>query len=400
MINLVAIMFFDSFAVYSSFTFVKLGIYGLKMLNVLGILFLLYRNTLKKYIAVLLILPFWWFFLDERSLGVSFQLLYSGVLPIITFMLLRDDDQRKVAWWFVKLLFYLCLIGLPIYFLINLVGIPPLFSFTKGEGVGGAGRTYDNYLFFYWTRSRVELRFSSVFDEPGVLGTIIPLIVYYYRNQLSKFQLIIFLLCGFLTMSLFFMLLIVPALYFSNIRKFSKRKIWVSTIFSVIIMVVAYLSLVFYARSTLNDRELALRVYYRFEWKNDWIVGVINNRDQFVRGFDEYYQQFNDPKTIEYYVGRGKNHMKEVFGGSTLSYRVLHLNKGAIIILYLLLLYAAIHPWRRHFMFSLISMIIIVLTFYQRPLLYSVNFVALLYAGIYLYQQIPLRSRKQLSKKE
>ncbi|MCF0039099.1 hypothetical protein [Dyadobacter fanqingshengii] len=349
-----------------------------------ALLVLLIRNSYKNYILAALIFPVWWAYYNEDSLLTSIQLLYSGIFPVLTFALLRDEERFKVAQWYIKLFIWLLIIGLPIYLIINLFDIPPLFSIQRGEV--GKGRVYDNYLFFYWSRAGVENRFSSVFDEPGVVGTIIPLIMFYYRRMLSRFEFWVLIISGVLSLSLFFLIVFLPVIYFSSTRLLSTKQLAFRIAFSTVFICISYVTFVFAARSTKDDPLLSHRVYNRFEWQNDWIVGVVNNRDTRIRGFESMYQGFIDESDADLYTGRGKDYMLKVYGGSTLSYRVFVLERGILILFYLAFLFAYFHPWRKYFIFSLISMLILMLVFFQRPSLYSINYFVLVYVGLKLFE--------------
>lgn len=398
-INLVLIAFFDSFPVYSTIVPVRVFVYGLKFLNLYAFLALLIKNSYKNYILAALIFPVWWAYYNEGSLLISIQLLYSGILPVLTFALLRDEERFKVAHWYIKFFIFLLIVGLPIYFLINLFDIPPLFSIQRGET--GKGRIYDNYLFFYWTRAGVENRFSSVFDEPGVVGTIVPIIMFYYRRMLSRFEFWVLIISGILSLSLFFLIVFLPVIYFSNTRLLKSKQLFFRLAFSVIFICVSYIFFVFAARSTKDDPVLSLKVYNRFEWQDGWIVGIVNNRDTAIRGFESLYQGFLSESDTDLLTGRGKDYMLKVYGGSTLSYRVFVLERGILILFYLIFLFAYFHPWRKYFIFSCISMLILMLVFFQRPMLYSINYFLLVYVGLELFEiQARFNSKKLNSANE
>lgn len=382
--NLLLIAFFDSFPVYNSILAVRVFAYGLKFLNLYAFLFLTLKNTYRNYLLAVFILPVWWAYYNEDSIFISFQLLYSGILPLLTLALLKDDERFAIARWYIKLFIFLMIVGIPIYFLINIFDIPPLFSIQRGEV--GRGRLYSNYLFFYWTRAGVENRFSSVFDEPGVVGTIIPLIIFYYRRMLSTFEYVVLIISGILSFSLFFLVCFLPVMYFSNTRMLRHKQLLFRVAFSVIFILFSYVSFVFAARSTKDDPVLSLKIYHRFEWKDDWIVGVVNNRDTRIRGFESMYQGFIDESDADLYTGKGKDYMLKVYGGSTLSYRVFVLERGILILFYLILLFGSFHPWRKYFIFSSISLVLLMLVFFQRPMLYTINYFLLVYVGLKLFQ--------------
>jgi hypothetical protein len=383
-INILLIAFFDSFPVYNTIVAVRVFAYGLKFLNLYALLFLLLKNTYKNYLLGFLIIPIWWAYYNEDSILISIQLLYSGIFPLLTFVLLKDEERYTVAKWYIKFFIFLMAVGLPIYLLINIIGIPPLFSIQRGEIA--RGRIYDNYLFFYWTRAGVENRFSSVFDEPGVVGTIIPIIIYYYRRLLSKIEFAVLIISGVLSFSLFFLVLFLPVIYFSGTRLLQTKQLLFRLAFSIVFLCLSYVAFVLVARTTKDDPILSLKVYHRFEWRDNWIVGIVNNRDTGIKGFEAMYQGFVEESDADLYTGKGKDYMLKLYGGSTLSYRVFVLERGILILLYLVLLFGSFHPWRRYFIFSCISIILLSLVFFQRPMLYSINYFLLVYVGLKLYK--------------
>lgn len=382
-INIILIAIIDSYLVYNSILIFKLFTYGLKLLNVLAMILLLQKNTIANYLLLLSIFPIWWAYYNEDSYLISFQLLFSGIFPLMTFALLKEEDRYYIAEGFIKVFVFLLKIGIPIYFLINIIGIPPLFSIQRGEV--GIGRVYDNYLLFYWTRYGVENRFSSIFDEPGVVGTIAIIILFYYREMLSRKDFIVLFISGLLSFSLFFMIVALPVLYFSNLRSLPKQAVVFKVVFVFFFFAFAYLLLVFGARSTKNDPLLANKVYHRFEWQDDWIVGVVNNRDATVKGFESEYMDFVNSANTQTMVGKGKDYMLKEYGGSTLSYRVFVLERGILITIYILGLYMSFHSWRRNMIFNLVSSVLILLVFFQRPGIFTINYFLLFFVGLQYY---------------
>ena len=378
-LNLLVIAIFDSYTVYSEFIILKLAIYMLKLLNVAGIFYLLRYNTKTNYLGLILMLPVLYLYLSKDIL-VSVQLFYSAFLPVCCFILLPDQYKNEVALNYVRVFCFLCLIGVPIYILVNLGLLPSLFTYAKGEKI------YYNYLLVYWGRENLLYRFTSIFDEPGVIGTLVPLIYFYYQKQLSRWQKIFLNIAGVLSLSMFYFITIVPVLFFSDLRSMAMKETVRRAAVFTLCLITFYLGLNFVALWTQSNPVLALAVYHRFEWAGSWIVGVVNNRDLAIPGFDESFSKWNNYRHLAYYFGYGKDYMMEVFDGSTLSYRTVLIEKGTIIVFYLFVCFSLMHQ-RRYMLFNMISLAFLMAVFFQRPTLHAINYFLLLYVGIYLYKK-------------
>ncbi|WP_104384603.1 hypothetical protein [Sphingobacterium sp. HMA12] len=377
-LNLLVIAIFDSYTVYSEFIVLKLAIYMLKLLNVIGIFYLLRFNTRQNYLWLMLILPILYLYLSKDIL-LSVQLFYSAFLPVCCFILLPDEYKYEIALNYIRFFCALCLIGIPIYILVNVGLLPSLFTYAKGEKI------YYNYLLVYWGRENLQYRFNSIFDEPGVIGTLVPLIYFYYHQQLARWQKITLNIAGVLSLSMFYFITIVPVLFFSDLRSISIKKTVRRVVIFILCLITFYLVLNFVALWTESNPVLALAVYHRFEWAGNWIVGVVNNRDLAIPGFDESFNKWNNYRNLAYYFGYGKDYMVEVFDGSTLSYRTVLIEKGTIIVFYLLVCFSLMHQ-PRYKLFNLISIVFLMAVFFQRPTLHAINYFLLLYVGLYLYK--------------
>lgn len=379
-LNLLIIALFDSYTVYSEFIFLKVVIYILKMLNLVTVLYLLRENTVVNYKWFIAVLPILYIYLSKDPI-LSVQLFYSAFLPVCCFLLLPDLYKKEVAHYYIKVFTILCLIGIPIYILINLGLLPSLFSFTKG-----GDKLYFNYFLVYWGREGLLYRFTSIFDEPGVIGTLVPIICFYFNNELKIWQKIVLNIAGILSLSMFYFITIVPVLFFSDLRAISMKKTIKRVLLFVACIIGFYLALNIIALWTKDNPVLALAVYHRFEWSGSWIIGVVNNRDTAIAGFDDLFDQWNNFKTVAYYIGYGKDYMLEVFEGSTLSYRTVLIEKGVLIIIYLFLYFAFFHQ-SKYKIYNLISMVFLMMIFFQRPTLYSINYFLLVFTGLYLYDE-------------
>lgn len=378
-VNLVAIAFMDSFVLWNDPLPGKLFTYALKLINIFAIVFLAEKTTLNKYIWAIITIPLLWIVWDETSLPASLQYFYSSTLPVICFLLLRDEEQSFVARTYLKFILFLFIPGLLIYILINLLPVPHL-AYTRSLDQ----RSYENYFFLYYSLAHTRFRFFSVFDEPGVVGSLAAIVVFYYRKVLSRRAYIIYVIAGILSVSLFFLLSFIPAYYFSEIRYLSLRKRVTKSLMALVAAAAFYLLIVFLLNQIRDDSLLSYALYNRFKWENGFIVGVVNNRDAAIIGFEDAYDSFIEKNGLTFWLGNGKNSVAQRFGNSGLSYRILLFEKGMLTGIYLMLLILLLHPWRKQFIFSLLSVGFLLLLLYQRPLFFKIDYFILIFTGVKL----------------
>jgi len=153
----------------------------------------------------------------------------------------------------------------------------------------------------------------------------------------------------------------------------------------LILIVVGYFGASFLANKTKDHPMLKFSVYHRFKWEGQFIVGVYSNRDV-MDGFEESYQKFVSNGGMHFWItGKGKNSTVDEFGSTGLSHRILIYEKGLLILLYLALFYIYMHiNWRKDYIFNLVSILFLLLLFTQRPLLYGLYFVMIIYSGLRL----------------
>ncbi|WP_326995255.1 hypothetical protein [Chitinophaga sp. 212800010-3] len=320
-------------------------------------------------------IPLVWNVWDEKSLPASIQYLFSSTLPIVSFLLLKEEYQTYVVKTYLRLILYLFIPGFLIYLLINVISLPHL-NYVRDLDK----RSYENYFFLYYTQDTVRFRFSSVFDEPGVVGSLAAIVVLYYRRFLSQKEYLAYIIAGVLSVSLFFIITFPILYYFSDIRDLSNRQ-RIRKIFTVIAaFIVFYFTLIAILNQLKEIPLFEFAVYNRFKWENGLIIGVVDNRD-ILEGFNNAYDKLMANGGTELLFGKGKNSVTEEFGASGLSYRITIYEKGIVIVSYMLLLIILIQHWRKQLVFSVISLIFILLLLYQRTLFFKIDYFILIFVG-------------------
>ncbi|WP_134090021.1 hypothetical protein [Olivibacter sp. XZL3] len=353
--------------------------YSLKIVNVVWLLFLLSRNSKQNYVLFLISIPLLWATVDEENVFKSVMYIVSMAMPVWTFLLLRNDEKVFIARLLLKWIAILMVPGLFFYILFQ-------FGIDLRSGVWIRPSDSRSYIVFYhllYSLEFVRYRFFAVFDEPGVVGTFAAMVVFYYRNVLPKWQYRLYLVAGVLSFSMFFVVLCLPLAYFSRIGVATMQEKIKKIFFTFFFLGASYLLLCFTIPIISASNPIIQRALNdRLIWKGDFIVGLENNREVMTEG----YEKFVTEGGMQYWLGNGKGSYREETGTGSLSYRVAIFEKGMLFTIYILSFFIVIHPWRKQFLFSLISLGVIFLTYYQRPLLYKIDIFILLFVGIMLAQ--------------
>lgn len=380
--NLILIALMDSMVMWGIPTLGKMITYGFKFVNFLAIFYLIRNVKHKGVVWAFACIPFAWILFDQSYVLSLFQYVFSAILPLITFFLLPFEYKEKWTLLFLKLISRIFLIGFLFYILLNIGISLPYLTYTRDLD----NRTYNNFFFLYYSQGLDQLtllRFTSIWDEPGVIGTLCALVVFYYKQALSKKTYYIFVVAGFLSLSLFYILVAYPILFFANFQSYGKLKKLGRTLIFIVSLVVGYFGFSYMASKTQNHPTLKFSVYHRFEWEGGLIVGVNSNRDV-MPGFENSYEKFIQKGGSTFWLtGKGKNSAVDEFGSSGLSYRILIYEKGLLIVLYLALFYIAMHKgWRKNWIYNITSITLLTLLMMQRPLLYGLYFVMIIYIGL------------------
>jgi len=375
--NICLIAIFDSYTFWSLLVPGKIIIYVLKLLCLPALFYLAAKNKLKNYLLAFCILPFVWVYL-ETQLFNSIQYAFSGITAMLCFALLTATEKVQVAKWYLRIISYFLLVGLILYFLVIILGI----NIYKTDIEHPDGRMYANYFHVYYYAHYVRYRFASIFDEPGVLGTLAAIATFYYKKLLKPWQYIVYIFSGILSISLFYITLFLPLLLLATIQFASFGKQVKKIIIFITVMIMLYLSLCFTINALKSNDIIRVFIYERFEWKSGFITGIVNVRDDDIKGLNETFDNLGKRPDYKLVLGHGRQAVTEDFGGAGLSYKVFIYRFGFLIAAYLLTIFFAMHPWRKRFLFSLISFLFVLAIFIQRPLIYKIDFFILLYTGI------------------
>lgn len=257
----------------------------------------------------------------------------------------------------VAYLSYIFSIGLP-------YSIEPYYSRD-----GLTGWSYINYKFAYIVLDFRGLRLCGLFNEPGLFGTILALVLIADKLNYKKIDNIVLFIGGILSFSLAFFLLIFIAILLILLQRVIKPKYIVYCILTIIVIAIALPVLV-------EKNEMVAYLVDRMNFEDGVLAG--DNRTNDV--FDWYFQQmFSDGKFLFGY-GHGFNSFTEAGG---LSYKKVVIEYGIIgvTILWGLLLAEALKR-NKHNKMGLMFIICFFASIYQRPSVLSLNYFLILFGGI------------------
>ena len=196
------------------------------------------------------------------------------------------------------------------------------------------------------------IRFMSIYDEPGFVGTLCGLILIAERMNLSKSGNIILLIAGLIALSLYFYVALIFGLMLFS--KKMKHK-WIYMVLFCIFVIATY-----------NNDFMYNTIWSRFEYNA--VEGKFAGDNRSTSGIDNLYDAVLG--TPLYFTGLGSLATEDLQGGASL--KLVILKHGFIFVALNILGYALLAfqqiPSKKDWLFF---MIFFILTLYQRPGLYG-----------------------------
>ena len=289
---------------------------------------------------------------------------------IIIFLILKDIDKKKIynifSWIFV-----LSLVPSIIIFICILLGID--LDWTRMDpiytGKLATGFYYKQYFgaIFLGKDYSTIFRMCGMYDEPGVVGTISALLLVGDNFNLKRnLKNILLLIAGILSLSLAFIVIIV--LYILLKKRFYKK--------AFIFLIIMFIAL----NNISTENELIKRyIIDRLAIEDNWIVGSKRTTSSFDYGFQKFIQEGSVTHLI---FGMGNNaHIENrMLGGS--SYKNIIYNYGffgfGFLIIWLILFSLSIIKSKE----GIILLILFILSIYQRPLIFTLYYMIILFGGL------------------
>lgn len=268
-------------------------------------------------------------------------------IPLISllFITLNKDNQLRIFNYVVLFLVIVYSFGLVSY-LLSLVHL------NKQLGFAIAPNAFKQpyAVFFGHVEEKLlynEYRFSSIFDEAGVVGTLNGLILSAIGISKLNYKSIILLIAGLISFSLaFYIILLLNLLFTFNLKR-------------ILIVIILFLGIVFFT----GDKFEKL-IASRFVIENGTIAG--DNRTH--EAFEIYYNQLFENGGPDLIFGRGKitaENVEELEGPS--SYKVVIVRYGLVGISLFVLFYAFCVYYCNNSLKGWFLFLVFIISAYQRP---------------------------------
>lgn len=269
-----------------SYLFALIGFFSLKP-------YVIWDNNYPYYLSIIFLMLFFLFFL-KRELRVNIALLYALILFLMYFYVVYEEVPAFFTGSFITIILFLMtnktiriqsfevfdkviasilflsLITYPliVFNIIPSFGVIESTNLLKNE----LGFYYNNYIFNLVLSNQIIhfgyfsfFRFSSVFDEPGVVGTLCGLIFCLKGFKLNNIRGKIYFISGLLSFSFAFYIFLLAALLF----KFNKK---------TVIIILLLIPVFFIANSTFKgnpfyDKFVTSRYIYDTSG-----ISLVNNR--------------------------------------------------------------------------------------------------------------------------
>lgn len=224
-------------------------------------------------------------------------------------------------------------------------------------------------------------RFSSYFDEPGVVGTISGVLLCCQHVNLKRKYNIPILLAGILSFSLFFYLLLV--LYFIFFFKSAKIRI-------ILLGMMAGIGLYLYS---IDNEIINTYIFDRLVYDED--KGFSGN-NRTAAGFDEWFAKYSKTSDAWLGLGRGTKNLYDEGGASYKDRIVEYGYVGFGLYLVLMLSYIFV-SYRKNKKNILLALILFLTCVWQRPFI-DVHFYMVLF--MFILCCIENKSKQKLGRKK
>lgn len=154
----------------------------------------------------------------------DFSISGGGIVKslfISSLFLLEDDSQNRVIYCIRKVLTLVILIGV----VLHVYGIFTGLAIPKITTIYGDNETYHVYPLLVYQEGLESLRFASIFNEPGYLGTILGLLLLLDGFDLRDKKNLVLFIGGMLTLSVAFYVFALLGLLAYSIKKKSLKSL-------------------------------------------------------------------------------------------------------------------------------------------------------------------------------
>lgn len=205
--------------------------------------------------------------------------IFCGLVPIVVFLATNSEFKKTALDFITKGLVYILVPSLTLFLLSFLIELPNLGQI---EHSSWEMYVYTNYVFFIKGQF-YDIRFNSIFLEPGHLGMILSFFLYAYRFDLSRWEVWVMLIVELFTLSLAGYILVALAYVFTLI---SLNKSFIKFIFSVSLV----LGSIYVGATVYEDGNNLLNVLIVSRLKFDDEKGIAGN-NRFSTSADDQFEE-------------------------------------------------------------------------------------------------------------
>lgn len=294
----------------------------------------------------------------------------SSLITLLAFLIVSKTSEIEKHLTIKYITNYIALIiaiSLPFY-LIHIFFSPtiPLIGMVDLSDFKGAPMIMENYVLYVMPAGFDYFRFYSMFDEPGVLGTISAFILYINNYNFRKKSNIIILLGSIFTYSMAFYILTLVGFTFNMIRN---RQIKGALTLIIFIFILFFI--------VKDQVAFQYSVMSRF---SSGVFDALKERNDDV--LDSFFQEYIG--SIDFLLGKGALFLKQsAFTGN--SYKFFLIEYGLIGILLILLIYLSLIKKMDSSIFVLL--VLFILSFLQRSFIFTAWQIIIFSCGAYLVKQ-------------
>lgn len=298
--------------------------------------------------------------------------MFIFILSFSKPMLIRILDK------FETVISYLFLVGIFLYIILIFVDLPSFY--LEPLNPTKLGR-YEVYLFLLKIQDGYfysSFRFMSVFDEPGIVGSLLALLISYRDIKYDNFRDFVFLIAGLISFSLVFYIVLIINIFYSKYFK------WRTILFLSLFLLGAYNFVPAFMKNVLLDR-----VY------SDGKMTIQDNRS--TSAFLFKYEQFKSGDNTAVLFGMGPGSIQELSQQIDLnvsSYKTIVYQYGYFGLCFFMLFFLVstwkLAPTQRGFYFYMIFLLVL----WQRPGAFSYFNILIFFGGLsYISQESTRRGR-------
>ncbi|WWM72905.1 hypothetical protein RDG66_12900 [Vibrio cholerae] len=336
-------------------------------LTLIVFFFITIGKGIDRKVIVLFVLYLFWIIYGFLPRGDEISFVSTGVMLILLYILSSEQIKTNAFKYFRRMLMFVLLVSLLQYPIIALNFLEPIGQITPSSLIKlSRGQYYNNYIFNVILNDQYIqvfglnfFRFSSVFDEPGLVGTISAILLFTYDDRTDgkyfSLERKIYIISLILSFSLGGYLLYILGVILNEVIE-KRKSIKKYVVYVPMILSVAFLIF----NSDAGEKYIIDRIWINGEFN------LVSNRtdNQFNLIFDGFTQS-----STRLIFGDGKDAHARL-GVDVSSYKGFLYNFGVIGILYLALtmLYTALSFGRINIEMKILIFIILVINTYQRPI--------------------------------